>query len=304
MSSSKFTHFLNELAVPLLRVNLQYISKPSKFMTASWWESRHVTKGDQGKGTTMTHNVAETSTVKRSREQLQHNRWIDKKIITRGLEWLWFLDSGWFATIMSSGHGAINKELKQIPDKLNVWRDSAVITKQTSQWDYLFPWAALLSIIRCDILPPPRCSAAEWLNQPINHRFHPFHHHRWPLLKSCDQVHILRQNTKYKNVLMHFLGNLHIHEFTLRQSLYGSSVFCSEEEQKHVLILSEWANEAVCLPVFKMSCKLAKYVCLSKINFSQVIEVNTVNLSKHWTWIQTKTKETSHETGFRSLPHH
>lgn len=111
-------------------------------------------------------------------------------IITKDLERQWFLNSGWLCTIISSGRGAINMKLKQIQDKLNVWRDSAVITKQTSQWDYYFPWALLLYVIRCDILPPTCCSAAEWLKQPINHSFHPFHYYRWLLLlpvKSCDR---------------------------------------------------------------------------------------------------------------------
>lgn len=93
----------------------------------------------------------------------------------RDLESLWFLNSSCLCTIISSGHGAINMKLKQILDKLNVWRDSAVITKQTSQWDYCFPLVVLLYVIRCDILPPPHSSAAERLKQPINHSFHPFH---------------------------------------------------------------------------------------------------------------------------------
>lgn len=100
----------------------------------------------------------------------------------------WFPSSSQLWTIITNWREAINVRLKQILDKLNVWRDSAVITKQTSQWDYYFPWAVLLHLIGCDILPPPHHSAAQWLKQPINQRFHPLHDYRWSLelpLKSC-----------------------------------------------------------------------------------------------------------------------
>lgn len=111
----------------------------------------------------MTHECysIKTSNINKALVQLQPRRLIVRKTITGDEERLWFLNSSWLCTIISSGHGAINMKLKQILDKLNVWRDSAVITKQTSQWDYYFPWAVLLYIIRCDILPPPHCSAAE-----------------------------------------------------------------------------------------------------------------------------------------------
>lgn len=73
----------------------------------------------------------------------------------------WFPNSSQLCTIITNWREAINMRLKQILDKLNVWRDSAVITKQTSQWDYYFPWAVLLHLIGCDILLPPHRSAAQ-----------------------------------------------------------------------------------------------------------------------------------------------
>lgn len=100
----------------------------------------------------------------------------------------WFPSSSQLWSIITNWREAINMRLKQILDKLNVWRDSAVITKQTSQWDYYFPWALLLHLIGCDILPPPHHSAAQWLKQPINHSVHPLQDYRWALelpLKSC-----------------------------------------------------------------------------------------------------------------------
>lgn len=108
----------------------------------------------------MTHNI-KTSTINKTLVQLQPSKLIIREIITGDVGRLWFLNSSWLCTIISSGRRAIDMKVKQILDKLNVWRDSAVITKQTSQWDYYFPWAVLLYIIRCDILPPPHGSAAE-----------------------------------------------------------------------------------------------------------------------------------------------
>lgn len=115
----------------------------------------------------------------------------------------WFPSSSQLWSIITNWREAINMRLKQILDKLNVWRDSAVITKQTSQWDYYFPWALLLHLIGCDILPPPHHSAVQWLKQPINHSFQQLQDYRWALelpLKSCkgwqdsSAPHCCRQN--------------------------------------------------------------------------------------------------------------
>lgn len=105
----------------------------------------------------------------RTHSWVQRNRWITSSISTRDFDWV--SNSGWLCTSIWVGVLPINKKRKQILHKLNGRRHCAVITKQTSRWDYCFPWAVLLYLIRCDIGPPPRCSAAEWLNQPINHSF-------------------------------------------------------------------------------------------------------------------------------------
>lgn len=159
-------------------------------------------------------------------------------MITMDLERLLFPNSGWLCSIISRVHGAINMKLKQIPGKLNVWRDGAVITKHTSQWDYSFPWAVLLYVIRCDILPPPRCSAAEWLKQPINHSVHPFHYHRWLLLlKPCDGflMHVPSSNQKtqllyilFSHVLSEQSSYSYIHTNVITLQQFGSPQWISK----------------------------------------------------------------------------
>lgn len=74
------------------------------------------------------------------------------------------------------GREAINTKLRQILNIHTVWRDSAVITKQTSQWDYCLP-SVPLQVIRCDTLPLPHSPAARRLTRPTNQS--PFHYCRW-----------------------------------------------------------------------------------------------------------------------------
>lgn len=137
------------------------------------------------------------------------------------VESLWFLNSSCLCTIIRSGHGAISMKLKHILDKLNVWRDSAVITKQTSRWEYCFPLLVLLYVIRCDILPPPRCPAAERLKQPIHHSFTHFISTGGPY---CSQWQI-----QIEIFLQTFFRR-----FTWNRSLYSSIVHHSAKANKHV----------------------------------------------------------------------
>lgn len=76
-------------------------------------------------------------------------------------------------------------KVKQTSDKLHACRDSAVRI-ETARWqDYSSPSVALLCVIRCDIPPLPRCSAAGLLKRPINSTFRPFHKNRWSRSNSC-----------------------------------------------------------------------------------------------------------------------
>lgn len=89
----------------------------------------------------------------------------------------WGLKTALVSAISLARERAYKHESRADPRKNTPCGDSAVIAKQTSQWDDCLP-SLLLQVIRCDTLPLPRSPAAERLTQPTNQS--PFHYCRWP----------------------------------------------------------------------------------------------------------------------------
>lgn len=104
------------------------------------------------------------------------------RVVTRDAETVWFLNSGWLGTIISTKQKDYRYDSEADPRRTQRVDRSGCHNQPNITVGLLLSVAVLLYVIRCDTVPPPHAflQLSDSTSQSIS--FHPFHYNRWPLL--------------------------------------------------------------------------------------------------------------------------